>query len=86
MQEARNDRMGLAMQSSHTVGTHTVRARRARIRNLSLHARVRRLLASIIDGSDHPCWRTPDPSAQMALLPTREQKRLFDADRVPRSR
>jgi len=42
----------------------------------------RRLLTAIVNGSDHPCWRTDDASSQLALLPPREINRLLDSGRV----
>ena len=64
------------------VGTLVVPSQRARRATPSAHAIFRRLLAAIVNGSDHPCWRTNDVSAQLAVLPAGDRKRLLDSGRV----
>jgi hypothetical protein len=70
--------------ASHTTGTFSVPSQRERRGNPSPRTILRRLLAAIVNGSDHPCWRTMDVSTQLALLPPREQNRLLDSGRLTR--
>ena len=56
--------------------------RRVRRRNWSSLGFLGRSFTAIVNGSDHPCWRTPDAWAQLAVLPSREQNRLLDSGRV----
>jgi hypothetical protein len=74
------------MQALHTAGSVPIRPRPVRSHRSSLRVTLRRLHAAVVNGSDNRCWRTPDPSAQLALLPPREQNRLLDSGRVPRNR
>ncbi len=68
--------------------THTTTAigrrqlRTAGIRS-SAGATLRRLQATIVNGSDHPCWRQVDAATSLVLLPAREQDRLLREGRVP---
>ncbi len=52
---------------------------------LSAGKALRRLQATIVNGSDHPCWRKVDAAASFGSLPAREQSRLLDAGFAPRS-
>jgi hypothetical protein len=79
-------RMGETIRASHTIRTVTIRRQRGRGYGSSMRAALRRLLAAVVNGSDHPCWRTSDALAQLALLPARDQNRLLDSGLVPRSR
>jgi hypothetical protein len=79
-------RMGETSPASHTIRRVAIRPQRVRGYGSSARATLRRLLAAIVNGSDHPSWRTNDALAQLALLPPREQNRLLDAGRVPQSR
>src|SRR5262249_19780548 len=72
--------------SSHPVGTLAIRSQRVRRRNSSARTIFRRLLAAIVNGSDHPCWQTNDASTQLAMLPPRELSRLLDSGRVTTKR
>jgi hypothetical protein len=78
-------RMGGTMDTSHTVGTVAIRPQRLRSHGSAARATFRRLLAAVISGSDHPCWRTYDASAALAMLPPREQNRLLDSGLVATS-
>ena len=80
-----SSRVGSAVRASHAAGAVVDRSRPARRHDL-VRAALRRLLSAIVRGSDQPCWRMPDPSAQLALLPPREQNRLLDTGRLTASR
>jgi hypothetical protein len=72
--------------ASHPIGMLAVRAQRVCRRNPSARTIFRRLLAAVINGSDHPCWQTNDASTQLAMLPPRELNRLLDSGRVTTKR
>jgi hypothetical protein len=72
--------------ASHPTGTVAVPSRRVHRFNQSARKLFGRLLTAIVNGSDHPCWRTPDALTQLALLPSRERKRLLDTGRVTMKR
>jgi hypothetical protein len=79
-------RAGPSLQVTGSVGTIAVRPRPARSHGSTVRVTLTRLLAAVVNGSDHPSWRTPDPSTQLALLPPREQNRLLETGGVPGSR
>jgi hypothetical protein len=71
---------------SHTSEALAAPSQRVR-RGTSLARTIfRRLLATIVNGSDHPCWRTDDVWTRLALLPPRERNRLLDSGRVTAKR
>ena len=70
--------------ASPPVGMLAVPRQPVRRRNRSAPKIFGRLLTAIVNGSDHPCWRTNDASSQLALLPPREINRLLDSGRVTR--
>jgi hypothetical protein len=72
--------------TSRTVGTLTVRSERVRRQRWSARTIFRQFLAAVVNGSDHPSWRTSDVSTHLALLQRREQDRLLDSGRVTTTR
>lgn len=72
--------------ASPTNETLAVRSQRVYRNNSSARTMFRRLLVAVVNGSDHPCWRTNDAWCQLALLPPREQIRLLDSGRVTTKR
>jgi hypothetical protein len=69
--------------ASHT--RETIRSQGLRDHHVAVRA-FRRLLAAIVNGSDHPCWGTDDATARFFLLSPREQNRLLDSGAVTRNR
>jgi hypothetical protein len=65
-------------------GTLFVSSQRVRRRHQSARTMFRRLLAAVVNGSEHPCWRSHDAFTHLALLPPREVNRLLDSGRVTR--
>lgn len=72
--------------ASHTIGTLAIPSQRLRRDNSSARTIFRRLLAAIVNGSDHPCWQTTAVATQLSLLPPRDQNRLLDSGRVTSKR
>ena len=79
-------RMGATMHASHAIGRVATRPQRVSRHGSLVRATFRRLLAAIVNGSDHPCWRTNGASTQLALLPPREQNRLLNSGLVAKNR
>ncbi len=73
-----------SVHASRTIGTLAVPSQRVRHDSSSARTILRRLLAAIVNGSDHPCWQMNDVSTQLALLPPRDRNRLLDSGRVTR--
>jgi hypothetical protein len=72
--------------ASHTLGTLAVPSQRVHRQDPWARKVFGRLLAAVVNGSDHPCWQTNDVTTQLALLPQREQNRLLDSGRVTTKR
>ncbi len=72
--------------ASHAIGMLAVRGRQVRPGNWSAPEIFGRLLAAIVNVSDHPCWRTNDVATQLALLAAPYRSRLLDSGRVTRKR
>jgi hypothetical protein len=72
--------------TSNTVRTRAIQSQRARRDESSVRTMFRRLLAAVVQGSDHPCWRTDDAWTQLAVLPHRYQSRFLDSGRVTTKR
>jgi hypothetical protein len=53
---------------------------------ISVCRMLTRLQATVVSGSDHPCWQRIDAAASVALQPAREQDRLLNAGLIPRHR
>ena len=62
-----------------TTAAHTSRRRHSSSLRITLGVSLRRLRATIVQGSDHPVWRQSPSGASFSLLPSREQNRLLDA-------
>lgn len=79
-------RMPGAEHASHPTQTLPVRSQRVRRQVSWARTALRRFLASVVNGSDHPCWQTNDVTTQLALLPPRERNRLLDSGRATTKR
>ena len=68
---------------SHPIDT-LVDFPRVRRHTRSVRSTLGQLLTAIVNGSEHPCWRSHDVFAQVALFPPEEASRLLDSGRVTR--